>query len=51
MSEAHHREAAIFDATLEQPPDERSEYLDRTCRDEAALRQQLATAKQPKLSI
>jgi len=41
MSESHQREAAIFDAALQLPADQRMEYLDHACGDDAALRQRV----------
>jgi serine/threonine protein kinase len=41
MSDQHQREAAIIDAALELPPDQRTAYLERACGDDAALRQRL----------
>jgi len=41
MSEAHQREAAIFEAAKELPPDRRSEHLDRACNGDSALRQRI----------
>ncbi len=41
MSESHQREADIFDAALQLPPDQRPGYLDRTCGGDAALRQRV----------
>ncbi|MBI2924204.1 MAG: serine/threonine protein kinase, partial [Verrucomicrobia bacterium] len=41
MSESHQREAAIFDAALELPPEQRAAQLDRACAGDAALRQRI----------
>jgi len=41
MSEAHQREAAIFDAAMELPPEQRAAYLDQACGGDAALRQRV----------
>src|SRR5207247_570463 len=38
MSEAHQREAAIFDAAMELPPEQRAAHLDQACGGDAALR-------------
>ena len=41
MSQTHQREAAIFDAALELPPDQRAAHLDHACGGDAALRQRI----------
>ena len=41
MSESHQREAAIFDAAMELPPERRSGYLDEACGEDAALRRRV----------
>src|SRR5512136_1144391 len=41
MSESHQREAALFDAAMDLPPEQRAAYLDQACGDDAALRQRL----------
>jgi hypothetical protein len=41
MNEAHQREAAIFDASMELPPELRAAYLDQACGGDAALRQRI----------
>jgi serine/threonine protein kinase len=41
MSEAHQREAALFDAAMDLPPEQRAAYLDQACGDDAALRQRI----------
>ena len=38
MNETHQREAAIFDATVELPPEQRATYLNQACAGDAALR-------------
>src|SRR6185369_12717654 len=41
MSESHQREAAIFDAAMELPPEQRAAHLERACAGDAALRQRI----------
>ena len=41
MSEAHQREAALFDAAMELPPEPRAAYLDQSCGGDTALRQRM----------
>jgi len=41
MSEAHQREAAIFDVVMELPPEQRAAYLDQACGGDPALRQRV----------
>ena len=41
MSDPRPLEAALFDATLQLPPEQRPGYLDQACGDDAALRQRL----------
>jgi hypothetical protein len=41
MSESHQREAAIFDAAMELPREQRAAYLDQVCGVDAALRQRI----------
>ena len=41
MSESHEQEAAIFDAAMELPPEQRAAYLDHACGGDAALRQRI----------
>ena len=41
MSASHQREAAIFDAAMELPPARRSDYLDKACGADAALRRRV----------
>jgi len=38
MSESPNREETIFEAALKLPPDQRADYLQKTCGDDAALR-------------
>src|SRR5262245_27169836 len=38
MSESHQREAAIFDAAMELPPDQRAAHVNQACGSDAALR-------------
>jgi len=40
-SESHQREAALFDAAMDLPPEQRAAYLDQACGDDAALRQRI----------
>jgi serine/threonine protein kinase len=41
MSEAYQQEAAIFDAAIELPPDERAAYLDNACGRDGGLRRRV----------
>ena len=41
MSESHQREADIFDAVMELPPEKRAAHLDQACGGDAALRQRI----------
>src|SRR6058998_1613577 len=41
MSESHQREAAIFYAAMELPPEQRAAHLDRACGGDAALRRRI----------
>ena len=41
MGQTHQREAAIFDAAMDLPPEQRAAYLDQACGDDAALRQRM----------
>jgi serine/threonine protein kinase/Tfp pilus assembly protein PilF len=41
MSESHQREAAIFDAAMELPPEQRAAHLDHACGGDAALRRRV----------
>jgi tetratricopeptide (TPR) repeat protein len=41
MNQTHQREADLFEATLELPPEQRPAYLDRACAGDAALRQRI----------
>jgi eukaryotic-like serine/threonine-protein kinase len=41
MSASHQREAAIFDAAMELPPEQRAAHLDQACGGDAALRQRM----------
>ncbi|MEX0332630.1 MAG: tetratricopeptide repeat protein [Puniceicoccaceae bacterium] len=41
MSEAHQREAAIFDQAMELPPEEQAAFLDRACEGEPVLRERI----------
>src|SRR5262245_43758195 len=41
MSESHQREAAIFDAAMDLPPEQRAAHLDQACGGDAALRQRI----------
>jgi hypothetical protein len=41
MTESHQREAAIFDAAMELPPEQRAAHLDHACGEDAALRQRM----------
>ena len=46
MSDAHQREAAIFDAAIELPPGQRTAYLDQACGGDAALRRRIESLLQ-----
>jgi len=41
MPQPHKREAAIFDAALELPPEQRAAYLEKACANETALRERI----------
>ena len=41
MGQTHQREAAIFDAAMELPPEQRAAHLDHACGGDAALRQRI----------
>jgi serine/threonine protein kinase/tetratricopeptide (TPR) repeat protein len=41
ISQAHQQEAAIFDAVIDLPLDQRAAHLDRACRGDAGLRQRI----------
>jgi len=41
MNESHQREAAIFDATVDLPAEQRATYLDQACAGDAALRRRV----------
>jgi len=40
-SESHQREAALFDAAMDLPPEQRAAYLDQACGEDTALRQRI----------
>jgi hypothetical protein len=39
MEQQHHSEEAVFEATLQQPPDQRAAYIKSACGEYAQLRQ------------
>jgi hypothetical protein len=41
MSASHQQEAAIFDAAIELPPEQRSAYLEQACGNDAGLRRRI----------
>ena len=41
MSQSHQQEAAIFDAAMELPPEQRAAHLDHACGGDAALRRRI----------
>ena len=41
MNGSHQQEAAIFDAAMELPPEQRSPYVDQACGGDAGLRQRI----------
>src|SRR5262245_4932477 len=41
MSESHQREAAIFDAAMDLPPEQRAVHLDHACGGDGTLRQRI----------